>query len=61
LLVESSDIALMNIGVITEAIAQAYERSLPAGVDQVWFADTSFPADVEFHDLSRWITTPANG
>lgn len=55
LLVESEDIALMNESKMLEAIWTASSGSLPAGVDQVWFADTSIPSELLFHDLTREI------
>lgn len=54
LLVESSDMALMNQGILLDAIKTAYSDALPNGVDQVWYADTSsFPeAEVVFRDFT---------
>jgi hypothetical protein len=44
LLVESSDIALMNQPKLLRAIESAYCNALPPGVDQLWYADTSVPS-----------------
>ena len=52
LLVESRDIALMNEGVMVAAIRAAYPSGLIAGVDQVWYADTSIPEKPEFIDFT---------
>ena len=41
LLIESNDMALMNAGIMLEAIQKAYSHKLPGGVDQVWYIDTS--------------------
>ena len=41
LLVESSDMALMNRSVMLGALKTAFSDALPTGVDQVWYADTS--------------------
>ena len=53
LLVESDDIALMNELKILEGIQKAYPGGLPEGIDQIWYADTSIPADIEFHNFSE--------
>lgn len=52
LLVESSDIALMNEAAMLSAIREAYPSGLIAGVDQVWFADTSIVGRPEFLDFT---------
>lgn len=52
LLLESDDIALMNKLKMFEAIRAAFPSGLPAGVDQVWYADTSIPSELEFRDLT---------
>ena len=52
LLVESSDVALLNGAVMLNAIRRAYPSGLIAGVDQVWFADTSIPGRPQFIDVS---------
>jgi len=52
LLVESDDIALMNELKMLESIRKAYPAGLPAGVDQIWFADTSIPSEIEFIEFT---------
>ena len=53
LLVESSDIALMNRGKMALAIEAAYSSVPPVGVDKIWYADTSTP-----HPFYFWNITP---
>ena len=50
LLVESSDIAFMDIQgwTLLKAIREAYPSGLPTGVDKIWYVDTA--------DLPDWIT-----
>jgi hypothetical protein len=55
LLVENDDIALMNKGKLAQAIREAYPAGLPAGVDQVWYADTAIPRELEFCDLTHYV------
>ena len=52
LLFENHDIALMNNWKMLEAIRAAYPSGLPAGVDQVWYADTSIPSALVFRDCT---------
>jgi hypothetical protein len=52
LLVESEDIALMDENTMLEAIRNAFSGIIPAGVDQVWFVDTSIPAELLFFDMT---------
>jgi len=52
LLVENHDIALMNEGKMLEAIRQAYPNGPPPGVDQIWYADTAIPSEIEFKDFT---------
>jgi hypothetical protein len=52
LLVENDDIALMNSQRMLEAIRQAYPTGLPVGVDELWYADTSIPDDIDFRDFT---------
>ena len=53
LLVESSDMALMNQGKLLGAMETAYSNTPPPGVDQVWYADTSIPGgQVLFMDFT---------
>ncbi len=71
LLLESNDIALMNEVKLAEAVREAYPEGKPAGVDQIWYANTSgqhWPQpEIEFLDVSgiwrgpvgastRWLT-----
>ena len=54
LLVESSDMALMNQGILLDAIKAAYSDALPTGVDQVWYTDTSVDGrEPEFANLTK--------
>lgn len=53
LLVENDDFALMNEFKILDAIRQAYPNGFPIGIDQVWYADTSIPEEVEFSNFTR--------
>lgn len=55
LLVESDDIALMNEWKMIDAIRTAFPTNLPAGIDQVWYADTSIPSALEFRDFTEEI------
>lgn len=48
LLIESDDIALMSESMIRDAIQKAYPEGPPTGVDQIWYADTSIPNEIEF-------------
>ncbi len=52
LLVESDDIALMNEGKMCEALRTGLGGSLPVGVDQIWYADTSIPPELLFYDFT---------
>jgi len=53
LLVESSDMPLMNCSVMLGILKAAFSNALPAGVDQVWYADTSVSGgDAVFHNLT---------
>lgn len=52
LLVENDDIALMNEFKLLGAIRQAYPTGFPTGIDQVWYADTSIPYEIEFRDFT---------
>lgn len=55
LLVENADIALMSREKLIAAIHQAYRGGLPSDIDQLWYADTSIPDDIEFYDLTAKI------
>ena len=48
LLIESRDIALMSESMMLDLISETYPNGLPAGVDQIWYADTSIPREIEF-------------
>ena len=48
LLVENNDIALMNDYKLLNAIQQAYPDSLPDGIDEIWYADTSIEDESRF-------------
>jgi hypothetical protein len=52
LLVENDDIALMNEAKLLDAIRKAYPAGPPPGVDQIWYADTSIPSEMEFSDFT---------
>ena len=52
LLVENSDIAFMNAPTMFHAFQEAYPDGPPHGVDEVWFADTSMPPEVDFWELT---------
>ena len=58
LLVESFDMALMNEFKMAEAIKTAYPEGRIAGVDQVWFADTSIQTEVQFQDFTAEVLGP---
>jgi hypothetical protein len=53
LLVESDDIALMNEGIMIEAIRVGLSRSLPDGIDRLWYVDTAIPEEVLFYDFTE--------
>jgi hypothetical protein len=55
LLVENDDIALMNECKMIDAIRAAFPAGLPAGIDRVWYADTSIPSALEFRDFTSAI------
>ena len=55
LLIENDDIALMNEFRMCEAIQEAYPEGLPEGVDEIWYADTSIPPEIEFHNFTEEI------
>jgi hypothetical protein len=52
LLVENNDIALMNGSELIEAIRIAFPAGPFVGVHQIWYADTSIPAALEFRELT---------
>lgn len=55
LLVESNDVALMDIQgrTLLKAIREAYPSGLPTGVDKVWYVDTAeLPDEIIFKDFT---------
>ena len=59
LLVESDDIALMDGSIMLDGIREAFSQKLPDGVDQIWYADTSIPEEILFHNLTDLICAEA--
>lgn len=55
LLIENDDLALMNEFRMLEAIQEAYPEGLPDGVDEIWYADTSIPTEIEFYNFTKEI------
>lgn len=53
LLLESSDLALMNEVILTNAIHQAFGAPTPPAVDAVWYADSSIPDEILFTELAH--------
>jgi hypothetical protein len=53
LLIESDDIAIMNERKMLDAIKSAYPDSLPPGVGEIWYVDTSIPSEIEFRDFTK--------
>lgn len=67
LLVENSDIALMNDNKLLNAIQQAYPDGLPDGIDEIWYADTSIGDESRFVNFTpdllpndKFTTTPTH-
>jgi hypothetical protein len=56
LLVENDDVALMNHVKMLNAIREACPSGPPAGVNQIWYADTSFAPDIAFRDFTPALT-----
>ena len=50
LLVENNDIALMHPIMMRQEMPKAYPNGLPAGVDKIWYADTSHVRDIPFEE-----------
>lgn len=48
LLIESGDIALMDTELMVSAVEAALERNSNVVPDEVWYADTSIPAELEY-------------
>jgi len=61
LLLDSWDYVLMNEWIMFEGIQDAYPDGPPPEVDQIWYADTSIPNEIEFSDftLDLQIDAPA--
>ena len=55
LLVESDDNALMNASKMLDFIRTAYPTGLPVGVNQIWYANTCIPKEIEFMDFTSYI------
>lgn len=55
LLIENNDIANMSRGIMMKAAGESYRRSLPSGLDRIWYADSSIPESIHF-----WNITPAS-
>ncbi|MFN8579372.1 MAG: hypothetical protein U0163_00135 [Gemmatimonadaceae bacterium] len=55
ILLESRDMALMNVHKLAEAVRGAFPSGLPGGVDELWHADASVPAVMEFWNLGEMI------
>lgn len=60
LLVQNGDIALMNDWKMLEAIKEAYNSTLPAGIDQIWYADSSIPGNIRFVDFTLELAPSAH-
>jgi hypothetical protein len=58
LLAESDDIALMNQFLLIDACRTAFGGTLPTGVDEIWYADTTILSALEFHDITAPICCP---
>jgi hypothetical protein len=54
LLIEYYDQFLMNESEMREAIRSAFGNSLPEGIDEIWYVDTSITTDLQF---SNYLTT----
>lgn len=52
LLLDGWDYILMNEWIMLDGIQDAYPDGLAEGLDQIWYADTSEPTEVEFTDLT---------
>jgi hypothetical protein len=52
LLVENDDIALMDELTMLDAMRKAFPGGPPAGIDEIWYADTSIPSEIEFCDFT---------
>jgi len=61
LLLDGWDFVLMNEWIMLNGIEDAYPNGLPQGLDQIWYADTSTPTDVEFTNLTTEFRDQAGG
>jgi hypothetical protein len=52
LLIENDDIALMNETILLDAMRQAFSDGPPSGIDEIWYADTSIPSEIEFAEFT---------
>jgi hypothetical protein len=52
LLLDSWDYVLMDEWIMLESIQDAYPDGPPPEVDQIWYADTSIPNEIEFTDFT---------
>lgn len=43
----------MNEGKMVDSIRKAYPAGFPLEVDEIWYADTSIPSEIEFWDFTR--------
>ena len=48
LLIESDDIALMNLTLMQKSVKTALGDCQPIGLDEIWYADTAIPQDLDF-------------
>jgi len=55
LLLDSEDIALMSVEKLKDAVMATFPQGLPDGVDELWHADTSVPAVLEFWNIKEMI------
>ncbi len=53
LLIESSDLSLMDDSIMRAGLKSAYPNGLPQGLDQIWFADTSWPEEILFTEMTQ--------
>lgn len=52
ILIENSDIALMNRTTMITAVDTSYQANAPTAIDKVWYADTSVPVSPQFWNLT---------
>jgi hypothetical protein len=58
LLLDSGDIALMNIERLVDAVRSKFPSGLLEGVDELWYADSSVPGALEFWDITHEVSKP---